>query len=61
MACGTRRDEADMDDFVEAVRELVIFLGADVHARNKRGETPLNIAVRESAAEIAELLVFQGK
>ena len=50
-----------MDDFVEAVRELVIVLGADVHARNKRGETPLNIAVQESAAEIAELLVFQGK
>ena len=57
LAYGTRN--AEIQDFLDAIQEL-IYGGADVNAKNKRGETPLNVAVKESAVEIVEQLLHDG-
>ncbi|HUS72384.1 MAG TPA: ankyrin repeat domain-containing protein [Sedimentisphaerales bacterium] len=43
-------------DFVE----LLIAKGVDVNAKNNRGQTPLDIAVKRGHTEIAELLRKHG-
>ena len=57
LAYGTRN--AEIQDYLDAIQEL-IYGGADVNAKNKQGETPLNVAVQESAVEIVEQLLHEG-
>jgi ankyrin repeat protein len=44
---------------VDAIRALV-YWGADLHAHDYRGETPLNIAVKEGQKKAITILLFLG-
>jgi len=47
------------EDFTETVKILVNY-GADVNARNGRGETPMHLAARNEFQKVMEVLVLAG-
>jgi len=51
--------QAAADGNIEAVKQAIA-AGADVNAKDKHGNTPLDLAAREGHKEVAELLIANG-